>query len=77
MELPVPSAAGCPWWIPVDEVKEVQDVVIANENVEVQVEKATDIPPSQEGEGGLSAAGEKDIPDAVALMFPQQKKKKR
>ena len=75
VELPVPSAVGCPWWIPVEEPKKVEDGVVVTEVV--SVEKAGDTPLSKEEDGGPGLSAEKEVPQALELMFPQRPKKKK
>jgi hypothetical protein len=74
VELAVRHAVGCPWWVP---VVEATDGIALTEAV--SVEKTVDPSTPKEGgeAAGLSAENEKDVPDAVALMFPQRNKPKK
>lgn len=71
VELAGRHVIGCPWWVPVVEVK---DGIVVMEVV--SVEKTGDTPPTVKENGGLSADG-KDVPQAVELMFPQRSKKRK
>ena len=71
VDLAVRHVIGCPWWVPVVEVK---DGIVVTEVV--SVEKTGDTLPTVKGEVGLSADG-KDVPQAVELMFPQRNKPKK
>jgi hypothetical protein len=79
VELAFRHAVGCPWWVPVEaKLVEVKDGVAVTEVATVEKTDGTPFPPKEGGVGdaGLSADG-KDVPDAVALMFPQHQKPKK
>jgi len=76
VELPVLSAVGCPWWIPVDETKHDEAIQVGNpDNVAVQDGAVADPPSTTGGEGGSGIERNPDeAPQMVNLMFPPRKK---